>query len=33
MIGRSVWKSDAPADTVAALRAIVHDGASVDEAF
>ena len=33
MIGRTIWKSDDPARTVAALTEIVHEGASVDDVW
>lgn len=33
MIGRTIWKSDDPARTVAALTQIVHEGASVSEVW
>jgi DhnA family fructose-bisphosphate aldolase class Ia len=33
MIGRTIWKSENPAQTVSALNEIVHDGASVEEVW
>lgn len=33
MIGRTIWKSDDPTRTVAALTDIVHEGASVDHVW
>jgi hypothetical protein len=33
MIGRTIWKSDDPERTVSALVDIVHEGASVEEAW
>ncbi|KAB1185340.1 MULTISPECIES: class I fructose-bisphosphate aldolase [Haloferax] len=33
MIGRTIWKSEDPEQTVRALMSIVHDGASVDEVW
>ncbi len=33
MIGRTIWKSEDPARTVTALMKIVHEGASVEEAW
>ncbi len=31
MIGRTIWKSDNPTQTVAALRQVVHEGATVND--
>jgi DhnA family fructose-bisphosphate aldolase class Ia len=33
VVGRSIWKSDDPAGTVAAFSDIVHEGATVDEVW
>ena len=33
MVGRSIWKSEDPTQTITAINRIVHDGASVDEVW
>jgi DhnA family fructose-bisphosphate aldolase class Ia len=32
-VGRNIWKAENPAGMAAALRAVIHDGASVEQAL
>ena len=32
-MGRNIWQSDQPVEMIQAVRSIVHDGLSVEEAF